>query len=372
LYGKDCAKIFSENEVIIILTLKKGHRPPPNGGNIHVLEPVIPGWSREAFDMSTSGLAAERRMNKNRIYEEDEFNPVYIRQLTEMGVKKEVFDADHDDGKFRYNVHTPLDMKEDELLPLFYFSHGGMGTPFQAENWGFSELIAKERFIAVYANNGGFSNENTDTEFPRILQVMIDSGYPIDQSRVYAFGFSSGSDATETAATLWPEKIAACVPAPGSNAMYNSLCRLTEEAYEKCLPLQMPCLFLGGTADFGDRWPFPDEECFENFNIWAEKICKVADYTPMTLEESKKIIETSADRSERAAGLRFPTTSTFELEDRQWYVGEYPDAVGRTILKVILAEGLPHVITDAHAPLAWEFVRHWSRDPETGTLTYTE
>lgn len=361
-----------KNEVIIILTLKKGHRPPPNGGNIHILEPVIPGWSKEAFDASTSGQAAERRMNDNRRFEDDEWNPEYIARITAMGVKKEVFDADHDDGKFRYNVHTPLDIKEGERLPLIYVSHGGMGTPFQAENWGFSEMISGERFMVVYANNGGFSNEDTDTEFPRILQALIDKGYPVDQSRVYAFGFSSGSDATETAATQWPEKIAACVPAPGSNAMYNSLCRLTEEAYEKCIPLKMPCLFLGGTADYGDRWPFPDEECFENFNIWAEKICKVPDFTPMTLEKSKVIISSSPDQVEREAGMCFPKTSTFEMEDRIWYVGEYPDEDGHAILKVILAEGLPHVITDATAPLAWEYLKHWSRDPETGELTYTE
>ena len=203
---------FFINEVIEIISIKKGHRPPPNGGIPHALEPVIPGWSKEAFDLSASGQAAERRRNITRRYEDDEWNPEYISRFTEMGVKKEVFDADHDEGKFRYNVHTPMDIKEGERLPLLYVSHGGMGTPFQAENWGFSELIAKERFIAVYANNGGYSNENTDTEFPRILEAMIEK-YPIDQSRVYAFGFSSGSDATETAATLWPEKIAACVPA---------------------------------------------------------------------------------------------------------------------------------------------------------------
>lgn len=358
--------------MIHILTLKKGHRPPPNGGKLHAQEPVIPGWSKEAFEASTSGQAARRRMDFSRRYEEDEFNPEYAKQFTEMGVRKEIFDADHDDGKFRYYVHTPLDMKEDELLPLLYVSHGGMGTPFQAENWGFSELISKERFIAVYANNGGFSNENTDTEFPRILQAVLDKGYPVDQSRVYAFGFSSGSDATETAATQWPEKIAACVPAPGSNAMYNSLCRLTVEAYEKCLPLQMPCLFLGGTADYGDRWPFPDEECFENFNIWAKDICKVADYSPMTLSESLQIIEKSSDPSERAAGMRLPETGSFELEDRQWFTGQFKDDLDRPVLQIILAVGMPHVITDAHAPLSWEFLKHWSRDPETGELTYTK
>lgn len=360
---------FFINEVIDISVLIKGHRPPPNGGNLHALEPVIPGWSREAFDMSASGQAAKRRRYITRKYEDNEWNPEYISRLTAMGVKKEVFDADHDEGKFRYNVHTPIDMKEGEQFPLLYVSHGGMGTPFQAESWGFSELIAKERFIAVYANNGGYSNENTDTEFPRILKAVIDK-YPIDQSRVYAFGFSSGSDATETAATLWPEKIAACVPAPGSNAMYNSLCRLTEEAYEKCLPLRMPCLFLGGTADYGDRWPFPDEECFENFNIWAEKICKVPEFIPVSLAKSKMIIDISDDPVERAAGMRFPFTYTFEEEERIWYAGEFRDEKGHPILKVMLAEGLPHVITDAHAPLAWEFLKHWSRNPVTGKLTY--
>lgn len=224
-----------------------------------------------AFMASESG-AASRRMKELRDTYPDEMSADLPAYREKLGVRKELFDADWDSGAFRWSIHLPLELEEGKQYPLIYYSHGGNGTPLQAEFTGYSHLIAERKFIAVYPNNGGGSNECADTEFPRIMAALKEKGYPIDWSRIYAVGFSSGSDATETIGTLWPELVAAVAPCPGSNAMYNSLCRITEEAYEKCIPLKVPMICVGGTRDDGDAYPFPDQECFDNFNIWMEKI----------------------------------------------------------------------------------------------------
>ncbi len=352
-----------------MFNMKKGHRPPPAFNTPDGKEPNVEGWDEAAFHASESWRSAEENNAPLRLYQSED-DPALLAYWAGLGVKKELFDTERGGGAFRYAVHTPLDLKPGEKLPLLYYSHGGMASPREAECYGFSKLIARERFLAVYPMNGGWSNEDVVTEFPRILDALREKGYPIDWERVYASGFSSGSDATESAATNWPERIAACAPCPGSNAMYNSLCRHSEEAYEKCLPLQMPMLFVCGTADFGDRYPFPDEECFENFNIWMERICKVDGYRPMHLADSQRLVAETADPTCRATGLAPQRTWTEHFEGRDWYFGESYNAAGEPVFRIVCGQDVPHITTGCHAALVWDYLKHWRRTAD-GASVYT-
>lgn len=350
----------------------KGHRPPPGDGNKG--EPSMEGFDPKAFEASASGKSVMATMGRYFMYEAAgicETAPEIISYWENKGIRKKMFDAEADGGIFRYSVHTPLELMPGNKYPVIYFSHGGNGNPFQAEMQGFSELAAKEDLIIVYPHNGGVSNECAQTEFPRIMAALKEKSYPIDWSRVYAVGFSSGSDATELIAACWPEMIAAAAPIPGSNAMYNSLCRLDKEYYEKCLSLQMPVIFVGGTMDFGDRYPYPDQECFDNFTIWMNQIAKVKNYPEVNLAESQKLVAESNDPVVKAIGLKFHKTWVEHFEERDWYFGEYYNAEGLGVCRFILGEGLPHVITGCQPALVWDYLKHWSRDPETGESIYT-
>ncbi len=368
-----------------MFTMKKGHRPPPafgkgeeppkdaNGNIIQVKggfkEPEKDGFNREIFEQSLSAKLARENRSLCEKYE-DEMNPEVLSFWKSYGVKKELFDTDFNDGKQKYSIHTPMDMSSEKKYPLLYFSHGGFGTPFQAETAGFSKLIKKEQFIAVYPYNGGYSNEDAVTEFPRIMEEIKKMQYPVDWSRVYAAGFSSGSDATESIGTLWPEYVAAVAPCPGSNAMFNSLCRVTREAYEKCIPLELPMFCMGGTKDFGDAYPFPDLECIDNFNIWAQEIAKVHNYKKITFEESKKITETASEPAKRAIGLDFDRTWEEHYEERDWYSGEFYNDRGWPVIRFTVGEGVPHIMTGCFASVVWDYLKHWSRDVETKELHY--
>lgn len=331
----------------------------------------VEGFDEETFKETESGKGVVENQKLMKTYK----NPMQEEVLSywaKRGVRKEMFDTGKDNGLWCYSVHTPVNMKVGEVYPLIYFSHAGMGNPYQAECTGYSKLIEREKIIVVYPNNGGLSNEEAMTEFPRIMGELKSKGYPVDWSRVYAVGFSAGSDATETIGTLWPEMIAAVAPCPGSNAMYNSLCRITEEAYEKAKTLKVPIICVGGTMDGGDAYPFPDEECFENFNIWMERIAKVKDYKPINLEKSQILIASTDDPVKKTVGLDFQKTYTVHEEDRDWYVGEYFDEKGIVNVRFVIGEGIPHITTNAMVEFVWDFLKHWSRDTKTGESIYTE
>ena len=361
--------------------MRKGHRPPPvpvGGFDPTGPKPGSPGWHEpyiEGFDAaaweSSESLRSSEALRYSLFYKyRDEMDPEVLAFWETRGVRKEMFDRELDGGKHRYSVHSPWTMEPGKCYPLLYYCHGGMQDPFQAECSGFSLLIEKDPMIIVYAHNGGFSNEDAVEDFKKITDALKEKGYPVDWSRVYVGGFSGGSDGAESIATQWPEMVAAVSPCPGSNAMFNSLCRVTPEAYEKCQNTRVPILFIGGTADLGDRYPYPDPECLENFNIWAHDIAKVADYKPLSFADSQAL-QQSDNASKRAVGLDFDRTWTQHFEERDWYFGDFLGENGEPVVRFIVGQDVPHVVTGCHAPLTWEYFKHWSKDSQTGESIYT-
>ena len=102
-----------------MLTLKKSHRPIPGkmGG------PGGPGHKRspehDAFMTSESGTAPRRMKELQETYT-SEMGADLLEYWKKHGVRKELFDADHDGGAFRYSVHTPMEMEEGKTYPLIY------------------------------------------------------------------------------------------------------------------------------------------------------------------------------------------------------------------------------------------------------------
>jgi len=355
-----------------MLNLQKGHRKrivikDENGKE---REPHMEGFNPDLFAQSLSykSYIANRQLLLDY---EDEMDPGVLAYWEAYGVRKELFDQDINESKGKYSVHTPLNMDMNKIYPILYYSHGGFGTPFQAETIGFSKLIHSEQFIAVYPFNGGFSNDEAPSEFKRIMDELIKKNYPIDWTRVYVSGYSSGSDASESIATQWPEMIAAVAPCPGSNAMYNSLCRITPLAYEKCKDNQVPLLCVGGTMDFGDPFPFPDKECYENFNIWAKEIALVHNYQPISFEESRILIKSTDDLTKKAVGLNFNHTWIEHFEERDWFFGEFYDVNNRPVITFIIGDGIPHITSGIHATLVYNWLKQWSRNPKTKELHFT-
>jgi len=366
-----------------LFNLKKGHRPPP--APVHagpMLEngpkPGEPGWHEpyvEGFDAaaweSSESLRSSEALRYELFYKyKDEMDPGVLTFWAERGVRKQMFDTEREGGEHRWSLHTPLELEAGRLYPLIYYCHGGMQDPFQAECCGLSLLIEREKFFVVYAHNGGRSNETAPEDFKAVTDALKAQKQPVDWSRVYAAGFSSGSDAVESIATLWPELVAAVSPCPGSNALYNSLCRVTPEAYEKCLASRVPALFIGGTADFGDKYPLPDPECVENFNIWAQSIARVRDYAPIDFAASQALAGKAEKDARSAVGLDFHRTFIQRFEERNWYIGDFLGQEGVPVIRFVVGEGVPHVVTGCHAPIQWDFFRHWSKDPITGKSRY--
>jgi hypothetical protein len=304
-------------------------------------------------------------------YPDDEMNPGVIQYWQDQGVKKELYDADVDKGEGKYSVFTPLDLDYRKKYALVYGSHGGMTAINRYETSGFPMLAGSAKIIVVCPWNRGPSNDAVHEEFPRIINEILRKGYPVDESRIYATGYSAGSDATGVLACAWPEMLAAVSPNPGGNLFAKGRWYLDESSYEKNRNLRMPLICVGGTMDGGDRYPFSQEEHFSNYNIWMETIVKAPGYGKMTLAKSRELVENSGDPAKRAFGFDFQRTFVTHIEGIDWFGGDYHDEGGYAVARFIAGCGLPHAQTRYHAPIIWDFVKHFSRDRKTGRSIYT-
>jgi hypothetical protein len=332
---------------------------------------ATPDFDQEKFEASEAGRNIAQMQEIFNKYPDDEMHSEVVKYWRDHGVKKELFDADVDNGEGKYAVFTPIDMDCGKKYALVYDSHGGMSPINRYETSGFPMLAGCEKIIVVCPWNRGPSNDEVETEFPRIIGEILKKGYPLDEERIYATGYSAGSDATGVLACAWPEMIAAVSPNPGGNLFAKGRWYLNEGSYAKNLALRMPIICVGGTLDGGDRYPFSEEEHFKNFNIWMQFIAKVSGYKKMSLAKSKELVEHSPDPAKKAFGLDFHNTFVTHIEGIDWFAGEYYGDGGYPVARFITGSGLPHAQTKYHAPIIWDFIKHFRRDRKTGGSIYT-
>lgn len=333
-------------------------------------------YDEEAYAASEIGQRHAQMLSLFTEHPDTPMDEEVVAYWEARGLKKELYDADRDDGMFSYSVFTPLDIKPDKKYAMIYFSHGGGVFNNLAETYGFNTLAAIEKYIIVYPNNGGRSNNDVDTEFPRILDAILEKGYPIDRERVYCVGFSSGSDASAVAACTYPERVAAVGILPGGQPFKDLKFYTGPEYYETSKGYRIPGIFCGGSQDiacYPAPWVLDNERKphrAENLNIWLREMAQIASYQPLTLEDIEEKLKNGADEFEKEFGLTFDRTYSFRAQGADWIGGDFYGTDGVCVMRCIRAKGLPHVVWESQANIVWDYIKHFRRDQETGESIY--
>ena len=155
-----------------------------------------------------------------------------------------------------YKVHLPSRAASDKL-PAIIVLHGGGGNVEQIESSiHLDELGDREGFVTIYPEGTGFfahrlltwnagaccgaaAEKNIDDV--SFISKMIDEvvkNHPIDRTRIYATGFSNGSQMSYRLACELSEKIAAIAPVSG------------QIVFPSCRPARaVPLLHIHGRLD---------------------------------------------------------------------------------------------------------------------------
>ncbi|MGM9537774.1 MAG: hypothetical protein ACI3VN_05530 [Candidatus Onthomonas sp.] len=326
---------------------------------------------RKYYNSEIGRATAEMR----RIYDEHKFeqlHPDVLRYWEERGVKKEVFDIDKEAEQMMYSVLTPLEPEPGKQYPLVYCLHGGGENIFSAEVYGYGLLTGYDQCITVCPTASTHGNPMVESEFLRILKFLEDNAYPVDFSRVYVVGFSGGEGAAQRLAMLFPNRIAGIGPTPGPNSFRGVSLPVLQEEYAEKFGLDMPIICIGGDLDGGDMWPLNTDQCVSSYNFYMEKVAKLKDFEPLTLQKTYEIAADDEDTVQRLFGMKFDATWIQPVYDTFLYMAESYNGAGVPMARFGCFLGMPHTQCPMQAELIWSYLSQFSRNLETGELIFTK
>ena len=298
-------------------------------------------------------------------------DPDVLAYWKSLGLEKKVYDMDDKDRM--WSVFTPVGEQYDEnhQFPVVFCLHGHDNNIFLAETYGFAELGGSEGFITVvpWAKDEDIIVE----EIPRILDVLRDEGYPMDESRIYAAGFSKGGMAAQTVALKYSDIFAAVAPGgcgpfgTDENASPISTGSLSwsfrPEEFENANA--MPVLFFGGSCD-----SMPIDTA--SVNEWI--LLAGANAPEMPDEWFSDQARACENDVEKFTGLKFDSQNQTEVrqyDGQNYYIGSYYNDAGICTFRAVSVEGAPHWPMPSEAKVVWEFFSQFSRDNDTHELVYT-
>ncbi len=276
-------------------------------------------------------------------------------------------------GEFLWYEYIPRNLLNApaKSVPLMVLLHGHGNDPrTQAEAAGFVELAPSEGFIVAELEWEG--NGNPVMGLDGIEQVVYEllNKYPqLDPARVYAEGLSAGG-ATSNCLGIRKSFLFAGVGAHSAGMLPfihlgASRESLMNEATQKAGAVEMPYFSVTGTQDLGiwfsDREPDPSQNNL--FLGWKT-------YATMN-------------------GIDFPESPDFskdatfgvELRDRETIVTDKNGITmdtgrlykgNKPLVQLVAINGYGHWDFKPDAKLMWDFFKHFSRDPKTKKLVYSE
>jgi hypothetical protein len=155
------------------------------------------------------------------------------------------------------------------------------------------------------------------------------------------------------------EKIAAAVPMAGmhDDLVYSS----TPEEDARLREIGMPVMILTSTFDLGfnqEEGRLADNTLKQLRNFARVNRIQLADVRDFSANPT---IGYSADRID-------VTTLAGEWRNFLW---SFKNDKGTPVLSVSCTENLTHALYPNYGEIAWNFMRHFAREPKTGKLLYT-
>lgn len=261
---------------------------------------------------------------------------------------------------------------KEHSIPLILSNHGGGDDPVQAtDELGLITLAGKERLAIVAARyatdvpgGGIFGASPFDVNgkaLPALVRYMLETYPALDPARVYVTGYSMGGAATVEAVECAPELFAAAVPMAAGTPW--GLHVPTEEEIAAFDKLDVAVMFTTSQFDLDGAYNqaagilgqgYQDAiNLFSQFNGLGAIEYDFDTYPTVGFKTDKIVSKLLND----------------EYENVTWYKN---NEAGAPVLAVSFTELLPHGLhPDYGMDIAWNYMKQFSRNTETGELIYT-
>ncbi len=270
--------------------------------------------------------------------------------------------------------------------PVVFALHGACNPIFIVEGWGFVQEAAKREWIVIIPS----------IELDDIIEEILNKAkqlYPVDESRVYATGFSYGGWASNRLGNQRPDLFAAVGPCGAS--IDNGYNEGVDDDREPIPPFDgvpralglgtyMPVINTYGNLD-GERFPVYDfkgrkfplaqietpSDLVESINVWA----RVNHAAEIDIEEVMALKDrTDITSAQRDLGLPLAPDCqrTFVADGVTYHIADLKSDDGVVRVRLVGEMNIPHWPTPEMARQIFEFFSHFSRDPVTKASIYEE
>ena len=311
---------------------------------------------------------------------QDEMDPQVLAYWEKFGWKKVLHDGEDYDKK--WSAFLPLSSFREEnhqrLYPLYFVLHGGNTPPYEMEGYGFCEPTAKDEPIIAIPHD--FSIDGVLA----VYQYCVDH-YPVDKSRVYITSYCGGNHANFVA-LRYPELFAAIAPC-GNPLRENYKPVMWYPDYERVRRLGLPCCHMDGLDDltqllpiYKESTPALSDDPDYPARIYNMPLAKreyklntlrdylfIFDCKDVTAEELFAC-ENSQNEAIRRVGVPADVTEIRTVRGKKHYVCKFRNSDGNLWLEIVGIESMGHFPDSTLGVGAWEFLRQFRRNQETGRI----
>lgn len=268
----------------------------------------------------------------------------------------------HEPGEYldTWYEYLPIEVLDgtapDGTIPLIVGNHGNDDDPrVFAEEFGLVELAGQER-VAVVAPDHQNIAETRGPALTALVEYMLATYPALDASRVYLTGYSMGGIATYNISHYNPSLFAAIAPSAGTPT------DCPEELLSNFDGVELPVCFSLPSYDTSYRLEYPTGPINANMMRMVEFWAGVngIDQSEFDLEKYPTV---------GFAGDEFVMEIVNdEYEMDTWYLN---NEAGEPRIAFIYLKGMIHALYPEYSQMIWNFVKHYSRNLETGEIIYT-
>lgn len=281
-----------------------------------------------------------------------------------------------------YEYIPPQLRGTQEKVPLVFYFHGVNCVPlYGAEQSGWHEIADRENLIVVYpapavAKAWNIYNDPSmpsDFAFVMALIEHMKTVHPIDETRIYATGFSMGAMMTHALCGAYPDVFAAGAPCNAYDmasfvmpkALYKGAVQgvdsagLAEDPPQRKLAEQK-----WGTKDY--RMPMIQNVGMNDSIIGAWPVTEITgDVRDKTLDRWMRRNNIPREKrfdSGTLSGLAADESFYEDPEQRFFHQRWCSDDPGHPVLfEQIIAKRMPHAVLPKQIGYAWQFIRKFRR-----------
>lgn len=273
---------------------------------------------------------------------------------------------------YEYWPEELLEGAQEQSVPVVVLLHGNTNDPrTQIETSGFLQVAGEDRFFIVEMEWQGTPNYQAmgHDGIESVLAILLEKYPQLDPSRIYAHGLSAGS-MTATALGIKKSHIFAAVGG-NSGALFTghwigpfpTFEAIWAEATQKRGAVETAYCSVFGTKDTTVPYMTPDNWQGNSYlNAWNayEQMNGMTVVDQMDFSVDPVFGQPLRDRET----IRTHKGEGIVMETGQLYKGDVP------LIRLVAVMNYGHWNFIPAARVAWDFFKHYSRDPETKKLIY--